>query len=226
MKTAQRSILVLVPLSALGLYAACADSPVAPSSMGQGVSATRAGVTDAASFDSAGARPTAADPLLLTAATAQDASCTVELVKTWVFDPDKGKEGDWIAYDGGVVEAVPPENLYFKYDLKVKIPAKHYVNFLIQRTVLQPSTPTVFSRAGFKWKPKSLDGELAGNKSVQLEFNLLKTVTIGNDENVPVLGNTFEITAGWVCRTGLADEVNSGSLGTFKFKGVEKKKKK
>jgi hypothetical protein len=50
-------------------------------------------------------------------------------------------------------------------------------------------------------------------------------VTIGNDEKFPVLGNTFEITSNWTCWKGF-EEVNRGSLGTFKFKGVEKKKKK
>jgi len=181
-------------------------------------------VPDAASFDSAVSTSSAADPLLLSVAKFQDASCTVQLVKTEVFDPDKGKEGDWVAYDGGVLATVAPGELFFKYELKVNIPAKHFVTFQIENGLLQPNT--TFRLARFDtWKPRRLDGELAGNKSVQLEFRVPNAFVIGNDK-VDVKGNTFEVTPNWACWTGFADEVARGPLSTFKFQGVEKKKKK
>jgi hypothetical protein len=226
MKHVQRSVFVFVLLPVLAFCAGCADSPTAPSHPGQGALAAQGpGGADAASLDSAGSTPSAADPLLLSTAAPQQASCTVQLVKTSVFDPDKGKEGDWIPYDGGVLEVVPPGELFFKYDLKVNIPAKHYVTFDIVDSLLQPGTKFRFPRTD-KWKEKTLNGELAGDKSVQLEFKVPQTLALGEKKNLDVKGNTFEITAGWTCWKGLADEVSSGSLGTFKFKGVEKKKKK
>jgi len=218
MKTALRSNFAFALLPALAFWAACADSPIAPS---QSASAPRGpGVADSASFDSA-----AADPLLMSAAAAQDASCTVALVKTWAFDPDKGKEGDWVAYDGSVLEVVPPGELFFKYDLKVNIPAQHFVTFEIVTSLLRPGTTFKFPRND-KWTPRTLNGELAGNQSVQLELKVPQTLAFGEKKNVDVVGNTFEITPGWTCWKGFADQVGSGSLGTFKFKGVEKKKKK
>ena len=113
----------------------------------------------------------------------------------------------------------------FKYDLKVNIPAKHFVDFLIEKSMVLPGTFFSFPRKD-RWKPKSIPGEFAGDKSVELDLEIPQKVTPDEGRDVNIPGNSFEITTGWVCYTGLADVVARGSFGMFKFKGVEKKKKK
>lgn len=212
-------------LSLLGFWVACSESPTAPSRLAQGGSAQSASETLLADGHPASSASTL-DPLSLTRAEAAQASCTVSVqkIERRVTGKNEDKE-KWVAYTGETVEVVPPEVMRFKVDLDVNIPKKHFVQFSMGSAVLlgNPNVSFKWSPKLENWKPDPLNGELAGKQTVEMILDFPTHVNIpGRPNPVPLVGETLEFNPLWTCYTGFYEEVNSGTVGKLKIKGVKK----